>query len=715
MENNHLTEKEQLASVSRRFNIDTDIINEQLSDLPTMELVAKAVQYYKVHKSPPEFINKVIVLPGGVDKHGNNTKPVLFGSDTWSVEWDENIYRKINFGGLNSRIQFECKIICVAELWLLTRRSKLNSLIRKCSQITIIANFCQKHSVLSIFHLSSDLNAELLKLTFMKNMSTRSFKNYIGTLNTLTELSDTPLGALGFCCKKNFTELNEEDDSNQTYCMPFSIFSKNWLAFKDYFDKVDSEFVDIASHILDSLWEYIHATKEKRNFSSKSKHWYKYISRPETQAIFKKYHEKFPEDALVNITSMRDPSSGTQSGSSEKYWSNIKKLGIEYRLDVSKFLDKITSVFMRMRMALQAYTGMRYSEALYIQFNSLVDDKLFGYVGIDSMLTKYAGEGGIKAIWAAPPWCIDIFEVGIKLAKKVYQDLNVGDILKLNVCLNVREYIYNERIKVTLGKANTTLHKTYTNLWADEIDLYISEEEVQEFYLLNRNLKSPEKVRAEVFPGALWPLRSHQYRRSIAVHCKRLSLVGGQELSFQLKHMQRTQTDWYGDGGPENSIYKRIASQKLKHIWDKEFSNATAEKSVEIQSSETLFGKGGKLLMTTKDKPDSAKVYPSLKKAKSMAARSKSELKALGNGMYCLNGQNCKMESIIQNSTCNSECENFVGEKEAINFWKKRYEYYGKLIDKTIGHKNSEAQIEYLRLEQNSYKEMLQFCGVYYE
>lgn len=715
MENYDLTQEEQASLVFSRFDVSTDFTSEQWDCFPTMERILKAVQEYKCGNKVSESINKMVVLPSGIDETGKPTKPVLFGHDNWFVEWNKDITRGPRFNNLTDNIQFECKIACVAELWLLTRRSKLNSLMRKCANMTLIAETCQELGLLSLFQLNSERNAEILKLRLMDKITARSFNNYLLTLNTLTDLSNTPLKVYRFCCTKNFMEMKERDDSNQTYCQPFSIFSKNWLAFKNYFLEVDSKFVGIASKILDIVWVYIRLLEGRKKISVSSNDWYKYISSPDIQSLFKQYQERFPQDGLIIITSEGEANSKSQSYYTKRYWKKMKNLGIEYRIDLSKFFDKISQVFIRIRMAIQAFTGMRVSEALYIQFNSLIDDAYFGYVGVDSRLTKFAEEGGARALWAAPPWCKDIFDVGKRLALKTYQDLEEQEVLRLKISLNVRQYIYNGKISVIQGRANTTQKKSYETIWAEEIGLYISEAEVQEFYLLNRNLHSPERVREEVYSGAHWPLRSHQYRRSIAVHCKRLSLVGGQELSFQLKHMQRTQSDWYGDGGAENSIYRKVASRKLKLIWDKEFIEANAEKSVEIQSSESLFGKGGQLLMATKDKPESAKVYPSLKKAKSMAARSKSELKAIGNGMYCLNGQSCKMESIIQNSSCDPDCENFVGEKEAVAYWLNRYKYYKNLISKSIAHKGSEAQLEYLKLEQNSYKEMLDLCGVQYE
>jgi hypothetical protein len=150
----------------------------------------------------------------------------------------------------------------------------------------------------------------------------------------------------------------------------------------------------------------------------------------------------------------------------------------------------------------------------------------------------------------------------------------------------------------------------------------------------------------------------------------------------------------------------------MKKNYNKEQAQLSAELALQFQATEGLYGKGGKVLEATRELQESAKVYPTLKKATNMALRGKSTLKSLGNGMYCLNGQNCKISGIVQSAKCDTKCENLVASELAIGHWQSKYNYYTKLLSNTIGHKKSEAQVEYLKLEQQFFKEALEYYGV---
>lgn len=63
------------------------------------------------------------------------------------------------------------------------------------------------------------------------------------------------------------------------------------------------------------------------------------------------------------------------------------------------------------------------------------------------------------------------------------------------------------------------------------------------------------------FEGAFWPLRTHQFRRSLAVHLRRLDLISTNDLIRQFKHLIRGMTEWYMSGALNASHFSRAIPQ----------------------------------------------------------------------------------------------------------------------------------------------------------
>lgn len=351
---------------------------------------------------------------------------------------------------------------------------------------------------------------------------------------------------------------------------------------------------------------------------------------------------------------------------------------------------------------------MRIDEAKNIKIGSLINDRLEDWVGIKTIQKKFAIEGGIEEHWAAAPWTVQIFSVARRLLSAAIPSATIKQINELPFALNFKNFYY-------LGIKKSQTYRQYPGFareWCKENFIILKAKDVEEFYKLNPNINNKEIVEAEIYEGAIWPLRSHQLRRSIAVHSRRLNLVPGSVLSYQLKHLSMTQTEWYSSGADEQLIHKKYVPSIMQRSWNDAQVVAAAEKAVELQNSQNLKGKGGELLTSQQSQPDGAKIYPSLDKAIALAKRNKTVVKALGNGMYCLNGQSCKITGIIQSAKCNTKCDNLVISEDGIKHWLSKYYYYDNLIKNGIQHNRSEAQLQYFMLEREFFEDALNEYGV---
>ncbi|ASP47409.1 hypothetical protein [Cognaticolwellia beringensis] len=707
MENNNLTirktEHEFLhKQLNNIFSIESRplVVSKEIDFLPTMRRTITFLQVQQELREIPDGLKNMIICPAGLDAKGNALAAVRFSFSIWSFKIKGcDCDRKVTFTGLNKQLAFEVRIICLYIIWLAEKSAKLSSVVRVATTISLIAKACQSLGILSIFHLQNKQVTDKLFDLLRERLNENSLRNYVIALNNLGKMDNTPLQVYGYSVSRTFNNELGDTDANQTYCMPFPILSKLWLSFKNYFDDLTNKnFIDSAKKILFIVDEY-HG--ESRNIDDID--WLEYIANH--QDTLKYFHENWHgfgtgciEDKIRNSTSK----------DTKRTYTTLLNKGVNYHVDSIQFYHSLTNIFSTFKAACQAYSGMRISEAGAICFNSLLDDKQHGYVGIKSLLSKYAPEGGIDELWAAAPWIVDIFHFNIELARAVFKPMYAKDIQKMNICINVKEYKMGNTIQEVTPRSFTK----WARIWCEEHDITLTNEDIKEFYLLNQNIADKELVEQEIYEGAHWPLRSHQPRRSISVHGRRLNVVSGQDISFQLKHLYRTETDWYSSGGSANAIYKAQIPEMMKNNYEKEQAEISAELALQIQATEGLYGKGGKVLEVARDLHESAKVYPTLKKATNMALRGKSTLKSLGNGMYCLNGQDCKITGIIQSAKCNNKCENLVASKDAIKHWQSKYNHYTNLLSNTIDHKKSAAQVEYLKLEQQFFEEALDYYGV---
>lgn len=689
MENSNLVFDQRLIGAAQKFNIEPENIQHEISnkykELPTFTRVINLLREFNETKTIQDEFNELVICPAGENAKGEAIEAIRFKHPKWKFKlkgMSDN--RQINFEGLPPTLSFDCKVISLYVIWLANKIAKLSSLTRQCADLVSIAKTADNIGILSMFHLGQQMVCDKLFDELRKTKKENSLRNTVISLNNMADMSNTAFKDYGFSVDKYFNDELGETEPNQTYCMPFPIMSKLWLSLHDYFTGMaKSTYISDVRSIIQMYTAF-----DGKMTSTASNEWLIHIDG--NQEVLKRFHDNWPEQGTW-----------TEKDSDESL--------LKYRVDMPQFFHAISDVFQTGRGAIIAFTGMRISEGVAVHFNSLIQDDINGYVGVKSILSKYATDGGIDELWAAAPWVVDVFEFVRALAKVVFKKKYVKDIdiMKMNVCTNVRDYWYGEETNVITSRSFTKWSRT----WCDKHDLVLTKDNIVEFNQLNPNLAHPEVTEKEIHEGAVWPLKSHQARRSIATHAKRLGVASQQVLSFQLKHISRTETEWYSGNGNVKTLYRADVPKVIKEAYEAESAKLSAETALDYQERSSLFGKGGKKLEDSNQASGSAKIYPSLKKATNMAKRKQSTLMSLGNGMFCLNGQDCKMTSIVQSSKCDPQCENLLAAPDAIARWKQMYEHYSNLIDNSIEHSKSAPQIEYFNLEREYYKKALEYYG----
>lgn len=675
--------------------------------LPSEQLLYDALNQNKI-----TLIDNLIIIPSS-----NIKESILFSADYWSnkmITYSGETVRAVNFKGLNDQLKFEVKILGVCILWLFNKNSKLPSLIRNIENIVKIARTCQSLGIKSIYDLNRAPILEKFRAEFEKSdiRSAATIRNYYMSLNSATNINHTKLAELGFELRIGLSDLLPERKSNQVYCMPFDILASIWKSFMDYFDNIS---IDINSLRRIALINKEFINKSNIKILIRHSKINRICEKFESYCIF---HESDLEyiynlgapfrDNIIVKRSDKDIEHLRQRDNfinSENKQVNIIREYAKYRINKLEWTNYYNTIVITARAAIQSMTGMRISEAKTITFGSLIEED--NYVGVKAILSKFASENGEDQDWAAAPYIVKIFNK-ITMIAEAFFDIPKEELNNYPICLNAKKFAASGKLEIMLHQRQSEF---FAN-WSKTHNILISKENLKDFYSLNPNIENPKAIESEIFEDAFWPIKTHQFRRSIAVHSRRLGLIEMSDLSWQYKHLTRTMTEWYGIGGIENSIHnKAIPEAMAKELAEIDIKIA-ATNAIKFQEGSNLYGKGGQLLASQKGKHDLEKVYPSLKKAITMARRNKSKLMSLGNGLFCLNGQNCSMATIVQSAKCNPNCENLVADKDSIPIWIKRYNHYKQQLNTALDSKQSDATCDYFRLEMDYYKDALEYYGV---
>lgn len=697
-----------LNTITINNNLIDDWPDELLIETNKSQLITLNLLKHAIDINDYSILSEATVIPQAkrvfgkfVDKGSVIPKAVKFSDDEWSnrfcratahIAIRSSDYKKIK----NMSMRNEARVIAASWLWFITNRysSKLSSIIRKIENLILIYGVLEKLDCESFFDTNNPVVAKALVLHLSTGRSLRSQRNLLLTANSVSLVNSLNLGGkytstANFITNKKKSEWN---DSNQHYCIPFRIFMEYW---RYYIELLNNEFRDVNYSELTELINalklfYERSNNEKLNLKKRANKFELYC-RDEIQKLLKKL-------AHSDWTLMRHV---VRLNDSERYGAKGQYFRV-YPQELQNWLYYINN---SASLCVQTMTGMRDSERKEIKLGGLIKDG--EVVGVITTFHKFAPDNGISDIYAAPKYIENIFEN----LRKLYSSLLNVDTDTLNQIplsgIHFYEYLVNKKL-ISVASSHyikrISKHREQANITITDIDL-------QEFNLLNPNINDRKRIDREIYVGAPWPFKTHDSRRSIAVHLKRLDLVSTNDLVRQFKHFSYTQTEWYMSGFEHDGKKYQLAEDFCREI-DTASAELSASLAMKLQIGKRLVGKGGEQLAEQQANDKAPKIYPSYKVAKSMAKRNKQHLRSLGNGFYCMNGQNCELKTIISSASCNIDCPNMIADQDSIPIWRRRYSEYRTQLVNAEKNQASEATIEFLNLEVQFYQEALQMLGV---
>lgn len=198
----------------------------------------------------------------------------------------------------------------------------------------------------------------------------------------------------------------------------------------------------------------------------------------------------------------------------------------------------------------------------------------------------------------------------------------------------------------------------------------VTESYFQECFDSNPN--SQEKIRKIVKVGKPWPLKTHQFRRTLAFYCIKNRFGTLVALKQQFKHIYLAMTEWYTNGGKMARLMGLIVDENVRRLLNDINTETTANKIFkQWHSDEKLSGTHGKAII--KMRGDVPTIYSSWDVIYKAVKDGKLTLHGSLHS-YCKSGYDCDMDGVVMPQFC-VDCgsgSSIIDEQQA-KWWQKKH------------------------------------------
>lgn len=218
------------------------------------------------------------------------------------------------------------------------------------------------------------------------------------------------------------------------------------------------------------------------------------------------------------------------------------------------------------KILIQAFTGMRDDEALYLPYQCLKEihsgDKK--HFLIQGRTTKF-NHGQAKATqWVTSLDGVRAVKVAQNISSYIYQTINEQPVDIASNIFNFPLFISTTYFEFTGNKNKTQKYQAgtlYSKLVITKLIPKIEEADINELEQIDphRSWRSEESF----FIGKIWPFTTHQLRRSLALYAQRSGLVSLPSLRRQLQHITNEMTSYYSKG---SSFAKNLIDDNKSHF-----------------------------------------------------------------------------------------------------------------------------------------------------
>ncbi|MCZ4373880.1 integrase [Vibrio diazotrophicus] len=647
------------------FELPKNILKENISEYK------KVIELY-VNKNFRELDNVIVT------KKYDGSPQSYFGDEEWnfSAYLDARIVHKKHtvFSSFSDdNLAREMKLICFSWLYISGHHRKgavikPTTLLARFSKLSQVYKFIEKNGFSSI----GDLSSNIVFLEFRNHLQSQNYQHaqVAAIYNTLTSIQRVsrylpikftiPPDQNSTKFSFELTGKNKEEGSNQFYAMPTRIMEK---IYGYCFNIIDEYYPyrEAFHELLHDLRENYVEGKRRVDEKIESGIW-KWMSKDSyeyrvevNKHMPSKY--KFIIDAHLENTPLGN------------------KLPRDARNLQSAIIELQTVCF----ITCGALTGMRRSELYCLNSNSFREKEIYGrkYYVLRSEHHKFTQGRGKPAEWVTTKLAGKAIAIAEALSRYMrIQLLEDEDPMSEynSSCLWLGQGRKSQKPVIT---QDNNMRKHFRRI-CQKANSIITQDDLEEFRLINPN-REPQKAAENLKVGNIWPLTTHQLRRTFAVFSKRHNLCHDIAIKEQFKHLDLPTTEWYGEGGLASKIKALQIDTELQSFLNDVIQESTTQKIHEWykgwDSGQLMGHMAGSI---NKNRISLHKKYKSWDAIEEHVKAGRLTLVGTLHS-YCMAGYECQMHKVSSPANCMS-CENQLIDKEKAENWNKRYHWVCKQV-----------------------------------
>lgn len=357
-------------------------------------------------------------------------------------------------------------------------------------------------------------------------------------------------------------------------------------------------------------------------------------------------------------------------------------------------------------MLIHAFSGMRRSEVCVMPYEPVIHQAAKGFGDLPvfvSHLKKFEQANYSRALtWATSKEGVYAVQIAQQLARlDWFKNRPANELFPDNAPLWISPQLDRQNAHGHYA-VPITEHLWSKGTWTDaaqSLELVIEKDDIDELVTFDAFRNWDDDPRFSV--GNLWPLTSHQFRRSVAVYASRSGMVSLPTLKTQYKHLSATMTAYYG----ENSSYAQsflideegnpIESASILSAFrdEKQFNANLLLHERVLQASETLKGPKGTEIQLAKDRGKLPKMLSSRAETEKAIKQGRLSYKETPVGGCMLKGV-CPHFGIDVVLPCTSNCKDAVLTKDKLQAYVENLRFEQEMMSpKSKPYKAIEAEI----------------------
>jgi hypothetical protein len=598
-----------------------------------------------------------------VSFYQDNTPISYFNENTWSLSdtKDQSEFCILDFNNymkLNLTFMLEFKYLTL--MTYLENRRKYSNIkeikrIASCLYPLMIASQSLGHE--SFSEISNNISFYSVMNKIKGHYTFRTLENILNTLKASSRINSSYF-KLG---------INLSEQSNNVK----SEFNSKDLAIK--YSKTQSDHVDQTLYIPNKIHSKLISTCI--NFIKEKK-----VNLTNIMSLLEEdylVYEKIKKD--LDIINLRKTSK-VYNRKSKITTTLFEKYNLTQFKDTNEIQKEIRLLSTACVILMLNFSGMRINELCNIQVDGfkIVNTEPKLYI-LRSYETKISG-GQIADYITSPivKDCVDILAEIHAFARKYDNTINSTDL-----------FVISKHQKLLTYGSISSLPK-HIREFSNEINLLLDSNDIKESELLNG-------PREDIKIGKIWPLASHQFRRTLVVNFVSHRLGTINSVKQQLKHMYSTMTEYYAKNSRLAETFNLKVVKEISDLIEEELLNEGVRQYKDFYySKEPLAGIKGQEIMNERE---SIKVLSD----EEIKQLFKTGLYKISKSMYgyCTKGNLCDKKEAIDPTFCGASCSTMIITKENANNWQKLYFRNHKLL-------NSEKELSIGGIPMNGVKTTMQ-------